>query len=112
MGGVNATAWQAFSVTDLVILAAAIAGIALGLVVGLRLSVSYPIAGCAVMTGFGLLALVCILYRLINPPGDGGVDREVGAWLGLVAAAGVALGGYLGMQEPAWHPSGHQAAPR
>ena len=86
------------------ILAAAIAGLALGLVVGLRLSVSYPIAGCAIMAGFGLLAFACILYRLINPPGSGDVGREVGAWLGLIAAAGVALGGYLGMQEPAWDP--------
>jgi hypothetical protein len=104
VSGDNATAWQAFSVTDLVILAASIAGLVVGLVVLFRLSVSYPIAGSAIAAGFGLLAFVCILLRLVNPPGGGGVDREVGAWLGLIAAAGVALGGYLGMQEPAWHP--------
>jgi hypothetical protein len=69
-----------------------------------RLSVSYPIAGCAIMAGFGLLAFACILYRLINPPGGGDVEREFGLWLGLIAAAAVAVGGYLGMQEPAWHP--------
>jgi Na+-transporting NADH:ubiquinone oxidoreductase subunit NqrB len=89
-------------VTDLVILAAAIAGLAVGVVVAFRLSVSYPIAGCAIMAGFGVLAFACILYRLINPPGD--VEREVGVWLGLIFAAGVTLGGYLGMQEPAWQP--------
>ncbi len=43
--------------------------------------------------------MVLIVIRLINPPGGGDANLEVGAWLGLIAAAGVALGGYLGMQE-------------
>jgi hypothetical protein len=104
---VNVTAWQAFSVVDLVMAAAGIAGLSVGIVVITRLSVSYPVAGSAVAAGFGGLALVLIAYRLINPPGDGDLNREIGAWLGLIAAAGITLGGYLGMQEP----SGQQAAP-
>jgi hypothetical protein len=99
-GGENATAWQSFSVTDLVLAAAAIAALSVALVVIARLSVSYPVAGSAVSTGFGALALVLIVYRLIDPPGSGDVDREIGAWLGLLAAAGITVGGYLGMQEP------------
>jgi hypothetical protein len=50
---------------------------------------------------------VLIAIRLINPPGAG-LDREFGAWLGLLFAAGITVGGYLGMQDQA---SGHQAAP-
>jgi hypothetical protein len=99
-GGKEATAWQAFSLIDLVMAAAAIAALSVALVVVSRLSVSYPVAGSAVSAGFGGLALILIAYRLINPPGGADVDREIGAWLGLVAAAGIALGGYLGMQEP------------
>jgi hypothetical protein len=99
-GGENATAWQAFSVVDLFIAAAAIAGLAVGMVVLFRLSVSYPIAGCAVATLFGAIALVLILNRLMNPPGEG-LDLEFGAWLGLVCAAGITVGGYLGMQDAA-----------
>jgi hypothetical protein len=98
-GGENATAWQAFSFTDLVMAAAAILALSVGIVVLARLSVSYPVAGSSVTAGLGVLALVLIVYRLINPPGAGEVDREVGAWLGLVAAAGIAWGGWLGMQE-------------
>ena len=79
----------------------------MGIVVLGRISVSYPVAGSAVTAGFGALALLLIAYRLINPPGDG-LDVEFGAWLGLVAAAGITLGGYLGMQEP--RASGHAAA--
>jgi hypothetical protein len=39
-----------------------------------------------------------VLYRLINPPGDG-LGREIGIWLGLLTTAGITYGGYLGMQE-------------
>ena len=82
------------------IAAAAIAALSVGIVVIFGLSVSYPFAGSSVTAGIGFVALACIAYRLIDPPGSGDVSREVGAWLGLAAAAGVAWGGYLGMQEP------------
>jgi hypothetical protein len=99
-GGEKATAWQSFGGIDLVMAAAAIAALSVAIVVVTRLSVSYPVAGSAVSALFGGLALILIAYRLINPPGGADVGREIGPWLGLVAAAGVTLGGYLGLQEP------------
>jgi hypothetical protein len=99
-GGEDVTAWQAFSVIDLLMAAASIAALGLAVVVIARLSVSYPAAGSAISTGFGALALILIGYRLIIPPGSGDVEREIGAWLGLLAAGGITLGGYLGMREP------------
>ncbi len=68
-----------------------------------RISVSYPIAGSTVATGFAAVALVLIVIRLIDPPGGGGVDVEYGAWLGLASAAAATVGGYLSMQEPSAH---------
>jgi hypothetical protein len=100
--GGDSTAWQAFSITDLLIFAAALAGLAVGVVGLTGLSVSYPIAGSAIATGFGALAFACILVRLIDPPHD--VEREIGIWLGLLLAGGIVVGGYLGMQEPAYQP--------
>jgi hypothetical protein len=82
-----------------VIAATAVAGLSVGLVVLFRISVSYPVAGSAVATLLGGLALLLIVYRLLDPPGDD-LDVEFGAWLGLLGAAGVGLGGYLGMQDP------------
>ena len=79
--------------------AAAIVALSVGAVVLGRFSVSYPVAGSSVALGFGGLALLLIVYRLINPPGSGDVDREIGAWLGLIAAAGIIWGGWLGIQE-------------
>jgi hypothetical protein len=84
---------------DLVCAAAAIAALAGAIVTLTGLSVSYPVAGSAVSCGIGALAFLLILYRLLDPPLDGEVDRELGIWLGLVTSAGIAVGGYLGMQE-------------
>jgi hypothetical protein len=92
---------------DLFIAAAAAVGLSVGICVLFRISVSYPVAGSSVTAGVGALALVLIAYRLINPPGDGGVDREIGAWLGLMAAGGVTIGGYLGMQDAAARSMAH-----
>ena len=101
--GANATAWQAFSVIDLIMAAAGIVALSVGVVVLRRISVSYPAAGSSVAAGLGAIALLLIVYRLIEPPGGGDeIDREVGIWLGLVAAAGITLGGWLGMQERPW----------
>jgi len=97
-GDDNITAWNAFSVTDIVLAAAAVIGMSVAACVLLRISVSYPFAGSSVATGFGAVAAVLIVIRMINPPGYGAIGLEIGAWLGLVSAVAVCLGGYLGMQ--------------
>jgi hypothetical protein len=64
----------------------------------LRISVSYPVAGSSVATGFGFVAVVLIVVRMINPPSYGEIGLEIGAWLGLASAIAITIGGYLGMQ--------------
>jgi hypothetical protein len=96
--GENATAWQAFSVTDIVLAAAAVIGMSVAACVLLRISVSYPVAGSSVAAGFGAVAAVLIVIRMINPPGAGGSSLEFGAWLGLASAIAITVGGYMGMQ--------------
>jgi hypothetical protein len=98
VGGQDATAWQAFSVTDIVMAAAAVMGLSVAACVLAHISVSYPVAGSAVATGVGALALILIAIRLADPPGEGDVGVEFGAWLGLVSAIAVTVGGYMGMQ--------------
>jgi hypothetical protein len=63
----------------------------------LRISVSYPVAGSAVASGFGAVAVVLIVVRMISPPGNH-LDLDYGAWLGLLSAAGITVGSYAGMQ--------------
>ena len=45
-----------------------------------------------------MLSTVLVLYRIIDPPADCAA-REFGVFLGLIAAAAVAFGGWLAMQE-------------
>jgi hypothetical protein len=97
-GGEDATAWQAFSVTDVILAAAAVIALSVAVCVLFGISVSYPVAGSAVATGFGFVAIVLIVIRMINPPGSGDVGLEIGAWLGLLSAVAITVGGYLGMQ--------------
>jgi hypothetical protein len=111
-GGQNVTAWQAFSVTDILIALAAFFSLSVAISVVGKISVSYPVAGSTVATLFGAIALVLIVYRLLNPPGDG-LDVEYGAWIGLVSALAATYGGYLGMQplaatRPPHHERGAQ----
>jgi peptidoglycan/LPS O-acetylase OafA/YrhL len=48
----------------------------------------------SLLAGVGTLM---ILYQVFDTPGD--ADRKVGLFLGLIACAGIAVGGYLSMQE-------------
>jgi hypothetical protein len=60
-------------------------------------TVALPVAASAITAGLGILSTILIIYRLIDTPGD--ADRKYGVFLGLIAAAGIAYGGWLAMQE-------------
>jgi hypothetical protein len=88
------------------LLFAAFAGMALALVGAAGSRVDLPVALSAITTALGVIGFVILLIYLISPPsysvsgfGSASLDRKVGIWLGLIATAGVALGGYMAMQE-------------
>ena len=65
-----------------------------------------PVSLNAVVAVLGGLSVLLILFRIIDPPGVGSfggvsvdVEPAVGIFLGLIAAAGIAYGGYRAMQE-------------
>jgi hypothetical protein len=91
-------AWESFDFTDLLCLLAVVVAVGLALMTLLGTSASLPVAGSALTCGIGALAFLFVLYRTIDPPAEG-LDREIGLFLGLLATAGIAVGGYLGMQE-------------
>lgn len=98
-------AWEAFSWIDLFMLLTIVVAVA---VVVIRLSdalVEPPFSVNAAVAILGGLSVLFILYRIIDPPVDTGdlpgieVSRAIGVYLGLLAAAGIAYGGYRAMQE-------------
>jgi hypothetical protein len=65
-----------------------------------------PVSVNAVVAVLGAISVLLILYRIIDPPGGDeitgvsvDISPSIGAFLGLIAAAGIGYGGYRAMQE-------------
>ena len=103
---VGGNAWEVFDLIDIVLFLAAIAGIGLAVVAATQSAVNLPVAASAVTAGLGILATLLVIYRIIDPPGAGDaedfgveISRDIGVFLGAIAAAGVAFGGWRAMEE-------------
>jgi uncharacterized membrane protein len=98
----GASAWQAFSVLDVVLALSALAPLALVVLQATRTSPSLPVAFSVVTTVAGAIATLLVLYRIANQPGpNDAVDVELGAWVGLAAAIVTTAGGWLSMRTEA-----------
>jgi hypothetical protein len=84
------TAWEAFSVTDVLIAIAALMGIALFIVTATQRTAAVGQALSGLLLLFAGIAMLCTLFRLVNLPGEHGVTRELGVWLGALASIGLA----------------------
>lgn len=96
-------AWDWLDVIPIILLIAIVAAVGVA-VVRLTDAVFEPaISMNAVVAVLGAISVLLILYRIISPPDSGfseiDVSPAVGIFLGLVAAAGIAFGGYRAMQE-------------
>jgi hypothetical protein len=114
--GPPASAWQAFSVVDvlLAVLATAAAGMA---VLGWQRPPGRRfVAAWTGLAAFGATMTLTVFYRLIDPPGDEAVVAvRPGAYLGLVATAAVTLAACLtlsGVRIAAGAPAGVRARAR
>lgn len=100
-------AFDAFSDwVNIILLVAAFSGISLALF-GSHMARA-PISLSVITAVLGGLSAIIIFVFILSPPGVPGfgeadfdidLSRELGVWLGLIASIGVALGGYLTMQE-------------
>jgi hypothetical protein len=100
-------AWGSYGFIDIVLFITVAAAIGLALMSASQSEVGLPVAASAVVAGLGILSVVLIIISIISPPDFGvnlegtGIDhtRKIGVWLGLIAAIGVAYGGWRAMQE-------------
>ncbi len=106
----SADAWDSLGFIKLMLVLAA--GAAIGLLVTNLAGFRLPRVAYSVVAGLGVLATALVLFRVISPPEflelSGGlvptdvdaeisIGRQIGVWLGLLAAAGVALGGFVAL---------------
>jgi hypothetical protein len=95
--GGNANAWEAADFLDIIWFLTAVVAIGLAITAATASQVNMPVALSAITAGMGILSVVTILFRLIDTPYD--LDRKYGVFLGLIAAAGIAYGGWRAMEE-------------
>jgi hypothetical protein len=95
--GGDANAWEAADFLDLIWALTALVAIGLAATAATASQVNLPVALSAVTAGLGILSVVTILFRLLDTPYD--LDRKYGVFLGLIAAAGIAYGGWRAMEE-------------
>ena len=94
---VNFNAWESFDFIDLILLLTVIAAVSTAVMSAMATDVALPVAASALVAGLGILSTILVLYRVIDPVGDAG--RKYGLFLGLIACAGVAYGGWRAMQD-------------
>src|SRR3954469_21768355 len=115
--GVSANAWQSFGLIDIILFLVALLAIGVAVMRALNNMPDMPYPPATLVTIAGGLALLLILFRIVDTPVDthgvDGIDvtRKIGVWIGLLAAAAITYGGWRAMQEgPAARASGGGAA--
>ena len=99
-------AWQSFDFIDIILFITVLVAVGGALMTANAQSVNSPVAISAITAGLGILSVILILFRIIDTPDFGGdffgsgidVSRKIGVFLGLIAAGGVAYGGWMAMQ--------------
>jgi len=104
--GEGGSAWDALDFIPIVLLIAIVAALVLA---GLRLADSAyepPVPMSVVVAVLGAVSVLLIVFRIVVPPSFGsfgGVSVDatlsLGIFLGLIAAGGIAFGGYSTMKE-------------
>jgi hypothetical protein len=108
-GSVSGEAGNAWDTLDFIPIVLLIAVIAALVMAGLRLTDSAaepPVPMSTLVTVLGVISVLLILFRIVDPPtfaSFGGVSVDatlsIGIFLGLIAAGGIAYGGYSTMRE-------------
>jgi len=108
------TAWESFTVVDVILAAIAAAAVAVLVVTATQSVPAVPIMLESLVTVAGMVATVLVVVRVLDPPtGAGG--REWGIWLGVAGALGIAGGGLVAMRDerlsPPGRPTDHTGRP-
>jgi hypothetical protein len=107
VSGAGGSAWDALDVIPIFLMLAIVAAIGVAVIRLTDADLEPPISLNAIVAALGGLAVLLILYRIIDQPGGGGdfsgvevdVTLKIGIFLAFAAAVGIAYGGYRAMQE-------------
>jgi hypothetical protein len=96
----NLTAWEAFSITDVILALTALSGIGLAVLTASRRSPALPVAAGVITTTLGALATLLVFYRILNQPGPNEfLEVKFGAFLGFLSVLAVTVGGFRAIRD-------------
>ncbi len=106
---VAGNAWESFGFIDLLLFLVAVIAVGVAVARAAGKLPALPMPAGQIVAIAGAVAVVLVLFRLIFTPGGGeevaGVEfditRKLGVFLGLLASAAIAFGGYTAMNERA-----------
>lgn len=105
-GSGGGSAWDALDVIPIFLMLAIVVAIGVAVIRLTDADVEPPVSLNAIVAALGGFAVLLILFRIVFPPefgSFGGVSVDAtlkfGIFLGLLAAAGIAYGGYSAMRE-------------
>jgi hypothetical protein len=89
----SASAWQAFSTTDILLLITILVALAMVGTRAMARPVNLPVSLPLVVAALGALMTLLVLWRIINQPGPNDfINVEYGAYLGLILIAALTYG--------------------
>ena len=104
LGPENLSAWSALAFIDLLLFLIAALAIAMATARAAHaLPRNLPAPPGTILAAAGALAVLLVLYRIVDIPSpeiaDADTGRKFGVYLGLIASLGIALGGLSAMNE-------------
>ena len=104
----TATAWQAFSLIDIIIAITALVAVAAFVMAATDNRMELPVSPTTAAAGLGALSTLLILYRILDQPGDVSnklITVEWGAYFGLLLAAALTDGAWRAVGEETTAPA-------
>jgi hypothetical protein len=94
--GGSQTGWQALTDLRWLLLITIVAAVALVIFQATRRAPAIPVTMSLIVMLLGIVTVLALIYRvLIDPP----PHQEAGAYLGLLSAIGIMVGGYLSLRQ-------------
>jgi hypothetical protein len=90
------TGWQALTTLRWLLVVTILAAFALVVTQTVRRAPAIPVTLSVIVTVLGLISVLALIYRVLISPA---AHEQAGAYLGLLSALALALGGYLSMRE-------------
>ncbi len=100
----SANAWHTLTTARWVMLITIVLALALAYFQGARRSPAVPVSLSVFVTVFALITVVILIDRvLIDPPGGDLAEAKAGAYIGLLSAIVMLLGGFFSMRDEGIH---------